>query len=208
MAKKTRRRGKVLKGLHRFLMPIVDLVPDPRNARHHDERNLETIAASLKTFGQHVPLVASASDMVVRVGNGRLEAAKRLGWTHIAAVVVDESEVSAVARAIADNRTGELSEWDIESLEKTLAALERAGVDLQELGWTEEELRGLVDGFPVLESKEKTTKDGEPAEATAEVDLIVPVGETDAAIELAEGALAGFEGIEIEQGDNVVEETA
>ena len=61
--------------------------------------------------------------MVVRAGNGRLMAAKALGWTHLAALIVDETEVEAVAFAIADNRTSDLSTFDDEALAKLLQSL-------------------------------------------------------------------------------------
>lgn len=194
----------VVRGLERLLVPIGELVPDPRNARRHDERNIAAIAASLSRFGQHVPLVVSAADGVVRVGNGRLAAARSLGWTHVAAVRVAESEVESVGRAIADNRTAELSEWDVEALEKTLCALERAGVDLVALGWSEDELRGMTQGFPESPARARTGQAG--AEERGEVALIFPVGETERALAIARTALGGFQGVEIAAADNVVEE--
>ena len=35
------------------------LVPDPENARIHDEKNIETIRASLNAHGQQKPIVRS-----------------------------------------------------------------------------------------------------------------------------------------------------
>ena len=124
--------------LRGLLVPIADLHPDPANARRHGERNIEAIVASLSRFGQRFPIVVQREGMVVRAGNGRLDAAKRMGWTHIAAVVVDESSVEATAFAIADNRTAELAEWDDETLASLLNSLpeasrEAAGFDAGEL---------------------------------------------------------------------------
>jgi hypothetical protein len=53
--------------------------------------------------------VVQRQGMIVRAGNGRVLAARELGWTHLACVVVDESEVEATAFAIADNRSAELA---------------------------------------------------------------------------------------------------
>lgn len=96
------------------LVALDMLTPDPRNARQHDDANLDAIAKSLARFGQHRPLVAHARDgrLVVRIGNGTLEAMRRLGWSEAAVVVVEEDEADAVARAIADNRSAELATWD------------------------------------------------------------------------------------------------
>lgn len=109
--------------LRGLAVPIADLHPDPSNARKHDDKNIEAIIGSLHRFGQRIPIVVQRQGMVVRAGNGRLEAAKRMGWTHLAAVVVDESSVEATAYAIADNRTAELAEWDDETLAALLQSL-------------------------------------------------------------------------------------
>jgi len=61
--------------------------------------------------------------MVVRAGNAAVLAAKSLGWTELAAVVVDEDDVDATAFAIADNRTAELAAWDEALLAELLAPL-------------------------------------------------------------------------------------
>jgi hypothetical protein len=108
------------------VVPLSELVHDPRNARTHDERNLAAIEGSLRRFGQHRSFVAHAradGKLVVRIGNGMLEAMRRLGWTEAAVVVVEEGEAEAVARAIADNRAGELAIWDDRVLAELLRDL-------------------------------------------------------------------------------------
>lgn len=104
--------------LRSLLVPIESLSPDPSNARKHGERNIDAIVASLHRFGQRFPVVVQKQGMIVRAGNGRIEAMKRLGWKNVAAVVVDESSVDATAFAIADNRTAELAQWDDEMRKK------------------------------------------------------------------------------------------
>jgi DNA modification methylase len=129
----------IAESLRKLAVPIDTLTLDPSNARKHGERNLDAIIRSLDRFGQRVPIVVQQQGMVVRAGNGRVLAAKKLGWTHIAAVVVDESSVDATAFAIADNRTAELAEWDDETLASLLQSLPddaqlAAGFDDDELG--------------------------------------------------------------------------
>jgi hypothetical protein len=53
-------------------------------------------------------------------GNGRLQAALELGWTHVAANIVDVDDATAKAMAIVLNRTGELAEWNKDELDKLL----------------------------------------------------------------------------------------
>ena len=101
---------------------IADLSQDPANARKHDEKNIDSIIASLRRFGQQKPIVIDASN-VVRAGNGTLEAAKRLGWDSIECVKTDLKGSDAIAYAIADNRTAELAEWDSDILAAQLSGL-------------------------------------------------------------------------------------
>ncbi len=117
--------NQILESLRPLAVPIADLHPDPANARSHDERNLGAIQASLAKFGQRKPIVVQRSGMIVRAGNGTLAAARALGWTEIAAVVVDEGDVEATAYAIADNRTAELASWDEDVLGRLLGELQQ-----------------------------------------------------------------------------------
>jgi DNA modification methylase len=115
---------------------IADLRPDSRNARKHGKRNLATIRASLEQFGQQRAAVIR-SDGTVLAGNGMLEAARELGWTDLAVTVVPDgwSDEQARAYALADNRTGELAEWDVAVLDEHLVELEVAGIDIEALGF-------------------------------------------------------------------------
>ena len=123
---------------------VSELSNDPANARKHNERNIESIVASLRRFGQQKPIVIDSSG-VVRAGNGTLEAAKRLGWDTINCVVTDLKSSDAISYAIADNRTAELAEWDDEVLAAQLNGLLADDPELMEVaGFTEEELADLL----------------------------------------------------------------
>jgi DNA modification methylase len=124
--------------------PITDLSQDPANARTHDERNLATITASLRRFGQQKPIVVDTSG-VVRAGNGTLAAAKALGWDSVEVVETDLQGSEATAYAIADNRTAELAGWDDEVLAATLGAIAADDPDLlAAAGYDEKELEQLM----------------------------------------------------------------
>jgi len=125
-------------------VPIATLSQDPANARKHDDKNLESIKASLRRFGQQKPIVVDSSN-VVRAGNGTLAAATALGWDSINVVQTDLQGSEATAYAIADNRTAELAEWDDSVLAASLSSL--ADVDetwLSDLQFSEKELAELV----------------------------------------------------------------
>jgi ParB-like chromosome segregation protein Spo0J len=119
---------------------IADLTPDPQNARQHDDKNLKAIEGSLKEFGQRKPIVITEAGLIV-AGNGTVEAAKRLGWTHIEAVQVptDWSKDQVKAFALADNRTAELATWKTEVLTAQLIELQELDVAVQDFGFAQEQ---------------------------------------------------------------------
>lgn len=129
------------------MLGVEILDEDPRNARRHPARNLASIRASLEAHGQHRPLVVQkrGDRYVVRIGNGTLAAAKALGWPALACVVIEEDDQRAMARAIADNRAGELATWDDAELATQLREL---GDDLlgPTTGFTEKEIEKLLNG--------------------------------------------------------------
>jgi DNA modification methylase len=135
---------KVISQLATFLVPIDSLIPDPANARDHDERNIGEIRNSFMLFGQDQILVVREEDKVIHKGNGRWLAAKQLGWTHIAAVIFPGEKIEFIARAIADNRTSESSSWNLPILKEHFGTLIDKGWDLEELGWEADERRAIL----------------------------------------------------------------
>jgi len=188
--------GHIPEPLREFAVPIDSLIPDPDNAKVHPERSIEFIRASLDEFGQDQLIVFHLPSNRVIKGNGRLAAAKLLGWKFVAAVGVHESKLSAAGRAIADNRTAELSRWDRVSLQQIMAKVkddpkinDRLRAGLAELS---DEL-GLVDQAPaqqggaavaeVTGDQVAQTQAPDPGEQTMQLSLLVPTGEYNAIVE-------------------------
>lgn len=105
---------------------VSDLVPDPRNARKHGERNIRTIVKALEEVGAARSIVIDENNTIL-AGNGLVEAAGIAGIENVKIVEVDGSTIVAVKRtglnkkqkqrlALFDNRAGELAEWDAETL--------------------------------------------------------------------------------------------
>jgi hypothetical protein len=109
--------------LRGLAVPCADLLLDPANARRHPERNLEAIKGSLRVYGQRKPVVVNRRTGAIEAGNGTLQAALALGWSHLAVVYVDDDPMTAAGFAIADNRTAELAEWDRKALDKLLGEI-------------------------------------------------------------------------------------
>ena len=106
--------------LRPLAVPVSELNFDPANAKKHGEGSISAIAASLKVYKQLKPVVARKDNGIVIAGNGTLQAALSLNWSHLAVVWVDMDAATAAGFSISDNRTAELSEWDKDALDALL----------------------------------------------------------------------------------------
>lgn len=133
--------------------PIKKLKHDPENARRHGRRNSDAIMASLKEHGQLKPVVISPDGTVI-AGNGTMDAALALGWTHLAVVEYAGEARAARRYGVQDNRSAELAEWDDSVLAGLLSELRDDVGSLEGLGFTDAELNALIASD--LDSKEIT----------------------------------------------------
>jgi DNA modification methylase len=103
-------------------VPVAELTLMVGNPRSHPAKNLEAIKAALQEYGQVETILVNRRKQPWEVihGNGRLQAALELGWTHVAANIVDVDDATAKAMAVVLNRTGELAGWNEEELDKLL----------------------------------------------------------------------------------------
>lgn len=154
----------IAEGLRHLAVPIDTLNPDPKNARSHNDENRAAIAGSLRRFGQRLPLVVQREGMIVRAGNGRLDVMREMGWTHVAALVVDEADADAAAFALADNRSAELAEWNDETLAALLRTLPQ---DVRcDVGFSDSDMANLL-GKLGLSTVSETDPDDIPAQPDA-----------------------------------------
>jgi hypothetical protein len=98
-------------------VPVSLLRPAKKNPRRGA---VAEVIESLREFGQHRPVVVQHSTGQVIVGNHMLKAAKQLGWEHIDALIVDDSDEVAMRRAIADNAVGDKATWDDQELAEVM----------------------------------------------------------------------------------------
>ena len=115
--------SRIVEGLRPLAVSVTELKFDPENAMKHGEENLDAIKGSLESYGQRKPVVVNRRTGFVEAGNGTLAAALALGWTHLAALYVDDDDDTATGYAIADNRTAQLSTWVKEKLDQAVAKL-------------------------------------------------------------------------------------
>jgi hypothetical protein len=122
---------------------IDDLTPWEQNPRHN-EAAVDDVAKSIKRFGFGAPILARLQDHVVIAGHTRLKAAQKLGLDKVPVRFLDLDPAMARALALADNKLGEIAEWDDEALAAVLRDLEEQQVDFDGLGFSEEELDALL----------------------------------------------------------------
>ena len=117
------------------------LVPFARNPRTHSDAQVAQIAGSIAAFGFNAPILVDSNAGVI-AGHGRVLAARQLGLEEVPVIVLDHlSEIQKRAYVIADNRLAELAGWDDDLLRQQLAELRDADIDLETVGFGDDELR-------------------------------------------------------------------
>ena len=125
--------------------PIGTIKPWDKNPRRN-EAAVDEVAKSIKRFGFGAPILARTQDRVVIAGHTRLKAAQKLGLDKVPVRFLDLDPAMARALALADNKLGELAQWDDEGLADVLRELEEAQVDFDGLGFSDEELEMIIAG--------------------------------------------------------------
>ncbi len=101
-------------------LPLSDVRPYEKNPRKNDNA-VDAVAASIRQFGFLVPLVIDRTHIIV-AGHTRFKAAQRLGMKTVPCVVADElTEDQIKAFRLADNKVGEMAQWDVDLLPLELA---------------------------------------------------------------------------------------
>lgn len=146
------------------------LVAAERNPRVGD---VEAIKKSYERFGQRKPIVVSRETSEIVAGNHQYLAALELGWKEIAVVWVDDDPETQTAYSIADNRIGQLGEWDVSALVEAFDFVESA--DLEAAGFTDidvEDFRALAEekliAAPAVSVQGEADGRGEPGAGAAE----------------------------------------
>ena len=107
---------------------IGELTPYEKNAKKHDQKQIDNVAESLRQFGFVQPVVVD-KDGVIVIGHCRVLAAKKLGMKEVPCVSVDELTPEQVqALRIVDNKTNE-SEWDFDLLAAELPEIDLSAFD-------------------------------------------------------------------------------
>ncbi len=123
---------------------LAKILPYEKNPRHNDVA-VDTVAESIRQFGFRQPIVLDAEGVIV-CGHTRRKAARKLGLKTVTIhVAKDLTKEQIRAYRIADNKSAELAEWDMDLLPFELAELKDLGFDWSSLGFSADELATMFD---------------------------------------------------------------
>jgi DNA modification methylase len=145
--------------IHVEVRDINTIQPYDRNPQRNDNA-VDAVAKSLHEFGFRQPIVVDDNGVII-VGHTRYKAAIKLSLQKIPVhVATDLTPEQVKAYRIADNKTGEIAEWDFEILPIEVAELRDTGFDLDMIAFNEKELTQLLN---VDITHGKTDPDSVPA---------------------------------------------
>ncbi len=122
-------------------MNVNDLVPWKDNPRHNDDA-VPFVVESLQEVDWGTPLVIQANTNMIICGHTRLKAAKHLGMTEVPCTILEITDEKAKIMAIADNKTGEIADWDESKLLELVQDM--TPDELKATGFNQDELDALM----------------------------------------------------------------
>jgi DNA modification methylase len=142
---------------------INSIQPYINNPRKLKDSAIEKVAKSIKEFGFRQPIVVDTNRIIV-VGHTRYRASKKLGLKEVPITIAENLTQEQInAYRIADNRTNEEAEWDLELLKTEIKELELADFNLDLTGFDEDQLNNML-----FEEKQGLTDEDEVPEAPEE----------------------------------------
>ena len=123
---------------------IDSLVEWEHNPRINTEA-VSKVARSIERFGFASPVIAREEDSMVIAGHTRIAAARSLGLQTVPVRYMKLSRTEAELLAIADNKLGEISDWNEDMLKDILSALPEN--DLDDIGFSQDELDSLLENI-------------------------------------------------------------
>lgn len=141
------------------------LVPYEHNAKIHGEYQVERLKASIQEFGFLTPCLIDKEYNLI-AGHGRVQAAKELGIEKVPCVFIEGlTEAQRKAYILADNKLGELGEWDMTVVLSELEELRDMDFDIELTGFTlpeiEEEKDEGTEEDEIPDEVEKRCKPGD-----------------------------------------------
>ena len=124
-------------------VPIESVKPYERNARRHEDADVDMIANSIREFGFNDAVGVWGNDNIIVEGHGRVLAAKKLGMDTIPVIHLNHlTDEQRRAYTLAHNKTAENSAWDFELLDLELGDIE---LDMEPFGFDVGEEESVLD---------------------------------------------------------------
>jgi len=121
--------------------PLAKITPYDKNPRKNDNA-VDAVARSIEQYGFRQPIVVDAHGVVI-VGHTRLKAAIKLGLAEAPVHVArDLTPEKVAALRIADNKTNEIAEWDMDLLSQEIRSL--GDLSNVEMGFTAAEIEHIA----------------------------------------------------------------
>lgn len=136
---------------------INEIKPYEKNPRRNDEA-VDYVTNSIKEFGFKVPIVIDSSGIII-AGHTRLKAAKKLNLKEVPCIIADDlNEEQIKAFRLADNKVGEIAEWDFDLLNDELGEI--LDIKMEDFGFDlnfedEEEKEIVEDEVPEVPEEPK-----------------------------------------------------
>ena len=136
---------------------INSIKPYKKNPRKNEDA-IPYVMESIKQFGFKNPVILDKDNVIV-AGHTRIESAKRLGITEIPCIYADDlTDEQIRAFRLADNKVGEIAEWDIDLLDTELDDI--LNIDMSDFGFDldledEEEKEIIEDEVPEVPEEPK-----------------------------------------------------
>jgi ParB-like chromosome segregation protein Spo0J len=123
---------------------LVELKPNPRNARRHSEAQIAQLAGVMRRFGWTNPMLIDEDDYII-AGHARLLAGQSIALSEGPTITIAGlSEREKRELMLADNRIQLNASWDADLLRAELMQLRGEGADLEGLGFADAEIDKLV----------------------------------------------------------------
>lgn len=108
---------------------VSSLRPYEKNAKKHDQTQIDNVAKSIEKYGFVQPLVIDKNNVVI-IGHCRLEASKKLKLKEVPCVLADTLTDEQVKELrLLDNKLNE-SEWDLDLISEELADIDLSDFEL------------------------------------------------------------------------------
>ncbi|HEY3795142.1 MAG TPA: ParB N-terminal domain-containing protein [Bradyrhizobium sp.] len=178
------------------MLPIEDVIANPRNDRIHPREQIALLAESVKRFGQPRPILVRADNRMIIAGHGVHQAMDEAGEKQIDVLLWEVDQKTADAYLLADNRFAELSHSDPDRRRALLDGMD--GEDARSIGFLPDEVQALLDAEddPILVKEIDTEK----VYDRFWINIQGPVTEQAKALQRLQQAMADLPEVEVELG--------